>query len=123
MEREDSIQDLENRLAAHPADPIVTRDARKIESGDLNAYSWAGPVNRQRYLTLVKHPIAASGTTEKADAGPYPAHDHAVDLRFDDAAKVVPCQTATSHGHSHMIHGTTRTEPTDGHSHGLQIRS
>ena len=97
--------------------------ARKVESGELNAYSWAGPTNYQRFLTLVRHPIEASGTTEKCDAGPYPEHDHTVKrLRFRDDARVEPTRTETSHGHWHEIVGTTRTESKDGHSHGLSIR-
>jgi hypothetical protein len=97
---------------------------KKIDNGELNAYSWAGPVNRERSVALVSHPLEASGTTEKSDAGPYPEHDHPIEnLRFGDDAKVVPTITGIAFGHEHHIVGTTRTEPKDGHSHGLLIQA
>lgn len=96
---------------------------QKIDSGELNAYSWAGPVDRERVVALVSHPLEASGTTEKSDAGPYPKHEHSIaKLQFGDDAKVVPTRTDVVFGHSHDIVGTTRTEHKDGHSHGLMIR-
>lgn len=95
----------------------------KIDRGELNAYSWAGPVDRKKVAAFVSHPLEASGTTEKSDAGPYPAHDHPVPLLlFRDDAKVQPARTAIVFGHDHPIVGTTRTESTDGHSHRLLIR-
>jgi len=97
---------------------------QKIESGELNAYSWAGPVTREKSIALVKHPLEASGTTEKSDAGPYPEHEHPIEsLKFGDDAKVLPTVTGKVFGHDHNIIGTTRTEPRDGHAHGLLIQA
>jgi len=96
----------------------------KIDKGELNAFSWAGPYDKRPFVALVKHPLEALGTTEKSDAGPYPEHDHDVtDLRFRDDSKVVPTVTGAAFGHVHQIKGTTRTEKADGHSHPLLIRA
>jgi hypothetical protein len=94
----------------------------KIDSGAFNAWSWAGPVDRELNAARISHPLEASGTTEKSDFGPYPEHDHEVDaLKFDDDAKVVPMRTGARHTHCHDIVGWTRTEIKDGHSHALKI--
>ena len=96
---------------------------KKIDSGELNGFSWAGPVHRAVFLTRLSHPVEARGTTEKSDGGPYPTHDHRVEsLRFDDDARVVPTYTAEAFGHRHMIIGTTRTERYRGHAHGILLR-
>lgn len=94
----------------------------KVETGELNGWSWSGPYNLQPFLALVSHPIEGSGTTERAD-GPYPPHDHPVEaLKFDDNARVIPTQTGVRFQHFHEIKGTTRTERTHAHAHGLLIR-
>jgi len=101
-----------------------TAIGEKIDSGNFNGFSWAGPYSKAPFLVLVKHPLEASGTTEKSDAGPYPEHEHGVPaLKFDDDAKPVACKTAMAWGHSHAIRGTTRTERTDGHSHPIVIET
>ena len=93
----------------------------KVDRGELNAFSWAGPVTRNTYLTLVSHACEGSGTTEKCDAGPYPEHDHELALKFDDAGKVIPTRTGMRFAHQHEVSGTTRTESTDGHAHPMLI--
>ena len=96
----------------------------KVDSGELNAWSWAGPVDRELSLARISHPLEASGTTEKADSGPYPEHEHSVDaLRFDDNAKIIPIKTGITFDHFHTIIGPTRTEKKDGHAHSLLIQA
>ena len=100
-------------------DPVI---GEKVKTGELNAFSWSGPVDRELSLAKISHPIEASGTTEKSDAGPYPEHDHEVEsLKFADDSRVVRTWTKEKFGHRHEIAGTTRTEKKDGHSHGLKI--
>lgn len=101
-------------------DPVI---GAQIDSGELNAFSWAGPVIRKLYFTLVHAPVEASGTTEKSDFGPYPEHDHTVEaLKFDANAKPVPTVTGETYGHTHDVDGTTRTGFTDGHAHRMLIQ-
>jgi len=95
----------------------------KVDSGEYNAWSWAGPVDRQLALARVNHAITGSGTTEKADAGPYPEHSHEVEkLEFKDDGKIKPTRTRETFKHAHDITGTTRTDKTEGHSHPLLIK-
>jgi hypothetical protein len=103
----------------------LTRDpdiGERVKSGELNAFSWSGPVDRELGLARISHPIEASGTTEKSDGGPYSEHDHEIEkLKFNDDAKVERGWTKETFGHRHEYIGTTRTEKKDGHSHGMKI--
>jgi hypothetical protein len=104
------------------ADVTDREIAEKIDKGEINGWSWAGPYSKQTFLTLVSHAIEASGFTEKSDHGPYPEHDHEVPkLEFQNNGRVKPTRTAFSWGHDHGLAGTTRTEPTEGHSHPMRI--
>jgi len=47
-----------------------------IRSGKINGYSFEGSVDRTVHVALIRHPVEASGTTEKSEGGPYPAHVH-----------------------------------------------
>lgn len=101
-------------------DPVI---GKKVDEGELNAWSWEGPVTRRLTLVQLSHPIEGSGTTEPSDAGPYPEHVHEIEgLKFDKNARVVPTKTGDTFGHSHAVVGTTRTERTHGHAHGLLIQ-
>jgi len=120
MTRDAEGNPLDWIVGALTDDPAI---GEKVDSGELNAFSWGGPYHKSAFLAIVSHPLEASGTTEKSDHGPYPTHDHDVpSLKFNDSARVEPTETGWAWAHKHTIVGTTRTEPTDGHSHALLIQ-
>jgi len=95
-------------------DPVLVS---RIDEGSLNGFSWAGPVDRRVRLVRLEHPVEAEGETE-ALAG----HVHRLALRFDSWARVLPAVTGESVGHVHEVRGTTRTERSGGHVHGISFR-
>jgi hypothetical protein len=106
-------------MGGRTSDPVI---GAKVEKGEFNAWSWAGPVSRKAFLCLVSHPIEASGTTEKSEGGPFPEHDHPVEaLKFDNSAKPLPGFTGYAYGHRHSLGESTRTGFEADHSHRLRI--
>jgi hypothetical protein len=106
-------------------------DWHKVQKGEHNGWSWAGPCSVQPALVEVDQPIMMAGKTETwpdlpdLDISP---HDHELEVRFDPTGKVILATTGPalhtdgrSDPHTHKIDRTTATAEADGHSHRLVI--
>jgi hypothetical protein len=91
-----------------------------VKSGELNGFSFAGSVAKQKTKAKVKVTKRLVGKTEKsAKDGLLPAHQHSVDLSFDGSGSIIDGGTDVILGHSHGVGHTTATGAAMDHSHRL----
>lgn len=88
----------------------------KIESGDLNGYSFEAYVKKLPAIVVMTIRTDNLGLTEEADG-----HQHMFLAVLDDDGRVTGGRTTTDDNHSHEIIRGTATEMSNGHSHRLFI--
>jgi hypothetical protein len=100
-------------------------DWAKVQKGEFNGWSWYGDAVIQKDIFEVDHPLQMVGDTE-----PWPVvkdegssqHTHKIDLKFDDAGRVIAGPTGPGpDGHVHLVSKTTATLPTQDHSHRIVV--
>ncbi|MFH0822771.1 MAG: XkdF-like putative serine protease domain-containing protein [Pseudomonadota bacterium] len=95
----------------------------RIKKGEINGFSWAGTAVPSPRSVPVSHPVKAEGTVEPStDAGLIAPQDHALELLFDEQARIIPTFTEEAVGHRHRVVGATATESTIDHAHRMVIR-
>jgi hypothetical protein len=91
-----------------------------VKKGELNGFSFMGPVAKSKTRAEVTVTKRMLGETEKVLAGGIlPSHDHSIDVAFDDNGSVVRGVTGDTLGHFHPVTKTTATEVAMDHSHRL----
>jgi Putative phage serine protease XkdF len=105
-------------------------DWHKVQKGEHNGWSWAGPCSVVPSLVEVDHAILMAGKTEAWPDFPNQETPHTHELRvlFDDAGRVIPTNTGPAihedgqpDTHVHTITRTTATAEALGHSHRIII--
>ncbi len=91
-----------------------------VKSGEINGFSFAGPVAKESTRAKVRMTKRLVGTTEKSeDGGLLPPHTHKLDLTFDDTGRITKGTTDIVLGHAHEVQRTTATERALEHSHRM----
>lgn len=91
-----------------------------VLSGELNGFSFYGPVIPVPVQATVQMTKSLVGTTEQSsDEGLLPPHEHPLDLQFTLDGKVVPALTGVALGHRHVVMRTTATEMEMEHAHRM----
>ena len=91
----------------------------QVKKGELNGFSFAGGVNKQKVKVKVQEVRKLEGTTEKSTGGLLPEHSHKIDLRFDETGNIIASKTSEDFGHSHDVLKATATESAFDHSHRM----
>lgn len=92
-----------------------------VLSGELNGFSFAGPVKKEVVTVLAEVVTSATGNTEPSTVDILPEHTHTFFVSFDDEGNIKSGKTDNVLGHSHDIRFTTATESTLDHSHRFRI--
>jgi len=93
----------------------------KVLKGELNGFSFYGPVNKVSAQATVDVVRRLVGKTEKSTDGLLPPHFHDLDVKFNLEGKVIPSLTGKSLGHTHPVVRTTATEEALEHSHRMVL--
>jgi len=93
---------------------------KAVKSGELNGFSFKGPVMRVPAEVEVNVARKITGSTEKTAEGDLlPPHDHSVIIELTPDGKIIPTKTGETLGHGHRITKATATEREMDHSHRL----
>lgn len=94
-----------------------------VQKGELNGFSFASPKSGETQVhakvNIVRKMVGESEKSE--DGGLVPAHNHPIDIEFDDEGHVTQGTTEIRLGHAHDIRRTTATEKSMEHSHRLVL--
>lgn len=90
-----------------------------VKSGELNAFSFHGPSQKQEAFVTVNLIKRAIGETELSLGGLIPEHSHKTEIKFEDDGKVIPGFTEEMLGHRHMLLKTCATNSFLDHSHRI----
>lgn len=91
----------------------------QVKKGELNGYSFYGPVTQVPVNAIVVATRRMMGKTEDSSDGLLPPHTHDLDIKFSKDDKVVPGITGETLGHCHMVARTTATELEMEHAHRM----
>jgi len=92
-----------------------------VLKGELNGFSFYGPVEKVPAQATVSAVRRMTGKTEDSSEGLLPPHDHDLDVQFNLEGRVIPSLTGKSLGHSHPVMRTTATEEVMEHSHRMVL--
>ncbi len=92
----------------------------QVLKGELNGFSFYGPVLQVPVQATVMMTKRLVGSTEKSgNEGLLPPHEHVLDLQFNSDGKVIPSLTGIGLGHTHVVMRTTATELEMEHAHRM----
>lgn len=91
----------------------------KVKKGEINGYSFYGPVTQVSVQAVVVATSRITGKTEDSADGLLPPHDHDLDIKFSKDDKVIPGLTGNTLGHCHLVTRTTATEQEMDHAHRM----
>jgi len=92
-----------------------------VLKGELNGFSFYGPVQKVSAQAVVDAARRIVGKTEQSIEGLLPPHDHDLDIQFNAQGRVVPGLTGKAMGHAHPVLRTTATEEAMEHSHRMVL--
>jgi hypothetical protein len=90
-----------------------------VLKGELNGFSFFGPVTPVPVQATVQLTRRLVGETEKSAEDLLPPHDHSLDLKFNAEGNVIPSMTGMMLGHKHVVMRTTATEIEMEHAHRM----
>lgn len=93
----------------------------KVLKGELNGFSFYGPVTKVAATATVTAIRRMTGKTEPSADSLLPSHAHDLDVQFNSDGRVIPALTGKAMGHSHPVMRTTATEETMEHSHRMVL--
>jgi hypothetical protein len=92
----------------------------QVQKGELNGFSFYGPVKQVPVQAVVVATKRMIGKTEESmEDGLLPPHGHDLDIRFDQAGRVLPGLTGEALDHRHLVLRTTATEQEMEHAHRM----
>lgn len=92
-----------------------------VLKGELNGFSFYGPVSKVSAQATVDIVLRLVGKTEASTDGLLPPHDHDLDIQFNSEGRVIPSLSGKSFGHAHPVLRTTATEEAMEHSHRMVL--
>jgi hypothetical protein len=93
----------------------------KVKKGEINGYSFYGPVTQVPVQAVVVATRRMLGKTEDSSDGLLPPHEHDLDIKFSKDDKVIPGLTGEALGHCHIVTRTTATEMEMEHAHRMVL--
>ncbi len=98
---------------------------QSIKAGEINGYSFAGPVKKLPVTVDVEITKTVKGTTEKSLVDIIPEHQHEFSLYFDNAGKIISGEAHDSEGlgHRHTIVAPDAVELSLDHGHRINVNS
>jgi hypothetical protein len=94
---------------------------KKVKSGELNGFSFAGTTEKYPATVLVEVAKQIAGITEKSTSDIIPFHEHNFIINFDNKGQIVSGKTDVVLAHSHLITKGTATQPELDHSHRIVL--
>jgi hypothetical protein len=92
-----------------------------VLKGELNGFSFYGPVEKVQAQATVSVIRRIVGKTEPSADSLLPPHEHDLDIQFNAEGRVIPSLTGKSLGHTHPVMRTTATEESMEHSHRMVL--
>jgi hypothetical protein len=93
----------------------------KVKKGELNGFSFAGPVLKETRKVLVEVTESVKGMTEMSTIDSVPSHFHDFFLKFNDDGMIKDGKTSENMGHWHVIRASDSTEKELDHAHRIKI--
>jgi hypothetical protein len=92
-----------------------------VKKGEINGYSFYGPVTQVSVQAVVQSTRRMLGKTEESSEGLLTPHTHSLDIKFSEDGKVIPGITGSEFNHCHVVSRTTATEVEMEHAHRLVL--
>lgn len=94
-----------------------------IKAGEINGYSFAGPVKKVPVIADVEITKTIKGTTQKSRIDIIPEHKHNYSVYFDNAGRIVhgEAHDGKGIGHKHPILAPDATELSLDHGHRINV--
>jgi hypothetical protein len=93
----------------------------KVKKGEINGYSFYGPVTQVSVSAVVLATRHITGKTEASADGFLPPHTHDLDIKFSKDDKVITGLTSSNLNHCHVVTRTTATEIELEHAHRMVL--